>query len=65
MYELSSGYLRDNFGMRVSVFMYQKRDVLMNRRSKTIEQRNREIYEDYCARIRNGFIRKTRMVALL
>ena len=37
----------------------------MNRRSKTIEQRNREIYEDYCTRIRNGFIRKTRMVALL
>ena len=26
----------------------------MNRRSKTIEQRNREIYADYCAHLRNG-----------
>ena len=26
----------------------------MNRRSKTIELRNREIYADYCAHLRNG-----------
>lgn len=26
----------------------------MNRRTKSIEQRNREIYADYCAHLRNG-----------
>ena len=26
----------------------------MNRRNKTIEQRNREIYADFCAHLRNG-----------
>ena len=26
----------------------------MNRRTKSTEQRNREIYADYCAHLRNG-----------
>lgn len=26
----------------------------MNRRNQVIEQRNREIYTDYCAHLRNG-----------
>ena len=48
---VSSGYLRDK-GSRF--FGIKQTTDSMNRRTKSIEQRNREIYADYIAHLRNG-----------
>ena len=51
IFGVSSGYLRDK-GSRF--FGTKQTTDSMNRRTKSIEQRNREIYADYCAHLRNG-----------
>ena len=52
---LSSGYLRGIFGIKRRVILCIKEtSVFMYRRNKTIEWRNREIYAEFCAHLRNG-----------
>ena len=52
---LSSGYLRGIFGIkRKLILCIKETTVFMYRRSKTIEWRNREIYAEFCAHLRNG-----------
>ena len=52
---LSSGYLRGIFGIKRKLNLCIKETtVFMYRRNKTIEWRNREIYAEFCAHLRNG-----------
>ena len=52
---LSSGYLRGIFGIKRKLNLCIKdTTVFMYRRNKTIEWRNREIYADFCAHLRNN-----------
>ena len=48
-------YLRGIFGIKRKLNLCIKETtVFMYRRNKTIEWRNREIYADFCAHLRNG-----------